>query len=388
MRDHDGLTFPIDEYERRIRELRERMGERNIDAMIVSDPENLFYLTGHQTTGYSHLQALVVPIDAEPYMVMRLLEETNIGPRTWVEKTWTYHDTGDPVETLYNALHETGLSDQTIGYERSSYFFPTYLEDQFTATLMDAELVDCAGIVEQGRARKSPVEIELMYRAAKATEAGMQAGIDAVAAGVTENDIAAATHQAMFAAGGEYPAVVPYITSGPRCCIGHATWEGREVQPDECVFLEGAGCVRRYHTAMMRTVFVGQPPDEMFEAEATVLQALKAMKKTMKPGRTAAEVDHAAREVISAQSPSGNLLTRSGYMIGIAFAPSWDEGYMLSLMPGEDTVLQEGMTFHIIPWIHGIEGDHVMGISDTVRVTDDGCESFFTMEPKFTWTEA
>ena len=75
---------------------------------------------------------------------------------------------------------------------------------------------------------KSAVEIEVMKKAAKATEAGMKAGIDAARAGVTENEIAGEISRAMFDAGGEAPAVMPYVTSGPRTMIGHATWEGRD----------------------------------------------------------------------------------------------------------------------------------------------------------------
>ena len=82
MRDHSALCFPLFEYERRLKELRERMQERLLDAVVVSDPENLFYLTGHQTTGYSYFQALVVPLDGEPVAITRELESSNIEHRT------------------------------------------------------------------------------------------------------------------------------------------------------------------------------------------------------------------------------------------------------------------------------------------------------------------
>jgi Xaa-Pro dipeptidase len=42
------------------------------------------------------------------------------------------------------------------------------------------------------------------------------------------------------------------------------------------------------------------------------------------------------------------------------------------------------MTFHIIPWMWGVDGDKTCGISDTIYITDDGCESFFTLEKNFT----
>lgn len=377
MRDHDGLSFSLAEYERRLQGLRERMARRRIDVAVITDPGNLLYLTGHQTTGYSYFQALVVPMEAEPFMVTRRLEETNVWPRTWVEITRPYSDTGDAIETLWHALKEFDLQDAWIGYERNSYFFPAYQQERMLASFDESHFVDCFGIVEAGRICKSEEELQMMERAAQATEVAMRAGIEAAVPGTTENDVAAAVHDAMFRAGGEYPAVSPYITSGPRCMIGHATWEGRTIRENEPVFLEIGGCMRRYHTAMMRTVWTGEPPPAMREAEAIANEALHEMLTTIRPGVTSAEVDHAARHIISANRLDAELITRAGYSIGIAFPPSWDEGYMLSLKPGDRRPLEPGMTMHIIPWLYGIEGDKVMGTSETVVVTETGCRSLF-----------
>jgi Xaa-Pro dipeptidase len=378
------MTFPFEEYERRISELRTRIAERQLDAVVISDPENIMYLTDYQTTGYSFFQALVVPLDDEPFMITRALEESNIIARTWVERTRPYPDTGDAIQMLVDALRAFGLANKRIGYERNSYFFPAYHQDCIHTTLTGGKLLDCFGIVEQGRICKSPAEIELMRRAATATEAGMHAGIAATEAGATENEIGAAISAAMFRAGGEPPAVMPYVTSGPRTMIGHATWEGRTVQPGEHVFLEVGGCYRRYHTAMMRTVVLGELSDSMYKAQEKMKRALTAVHNSFQPGMTVSDADNLVRNIISDNDLGARLITRSGYSIGIAFPPSWDEGYIVSLKQGESTILQEGMTFHIIPWMWGVDGDKTCGISDTIYITDNGCESFFSMAQEFT----
>lgn len=384
MKKRDDMTFPFEEYERRIDELRVRIAQRHLDAVVITDPENIMYLTDYQTTGYSFFQALVVPLEGEPFMITRALEESNIWARTWVERTRPYPDTGDAIQTLVDALRVFGLAKKRIGYERNSYFFPAYQQDCIHTTLIEAKLLDCFGIVEQGRIRKSPVEIELMRKAAYATEEGMKSGIEACHAGASENEIAAAVSSAMFRAGGEPPAVMPYVTSGPRTMIGHATWEGRVVQPGEHVFLEVGGCYRRYHTAMMRTVILGDLSESMFKAQETMKHALVALHDYVQPGMTVSDVDNLIRNIISSNDVGGRLVTRSGYSIGIAFPPSWDEGYIVSLKQGASAVLEEGMTFHIIPWIWGVDGDKTCGISDTIHVTADGCESFFTLDRDFT----
>ncbi|TNC92641.1 ectoine hydrolase [Thalassolituus sp.] len=384
MIERDDMTFTHGEYVRRIEELRQRIQERHLDAVVISDPENIMYLTDYQTTGYSFFQALVVPLEKEPFMITRKLEESNVIHRTWVSITRPYPDTGDAIQMLVDALREFGLADKRIGYERNSYFFPAYHQDVIHTSLMDGKLLDCFGIVEEGRVCKSAEEIELMGRAARATEAGMIAGIEACRAGVSENEIGAAISAGMFAAGGEVPAVMPYVTSGPRSMIGHATWEGRIVKPDEHIFLEVGGCYRRYHTAMMRTVVLGELTDSMYQAQETMKRALSAVHSMVQPGMTVSDVDNLVRNIISDNTVGAQLITRSGYSIGIAFPPSWDEGYIVSLKQGEGTVLKEGMTFHLIPWMWGVDGNKTCGISDTIYITEDGCKSFFSLDRDFT----
>jgi Xaa-Pro dipeptidase len=385
MRQRDDMTFSQAEYSRRLSELRERMERRLLDAVIISTPANLMYLTDYQTTGYSFFQCLVVPLEKEPFMITRQMEESNVIKRTWVELTRPYSDTGDAMQMLYTSLREFGLGNKVVGYERNSYFFSAYLQDRIHAAFdIGGRLIDCFGIVEEGRKCKSDEEIQLMERAATATEAGMKAGLAAIEPGVTENEIAAEICRAMFAAGGEYPAVLPYVTSGPRTMIGHATWEGRVVEPGEHVFLEVGGCVRRYHTAMMRTALTGDMSEAMAHAEQVMIEALYVLHETARPGVTVADIDNAIRRVISRNEVNATLITRAGYSIGIAFPPSWDEGYMLSIKPGDPTFLEPGMTFHIIPWMWGVEGDKTCGISDTIVITDDGCRSLFSLEREFT----
>jgi Xaa-Pro dipeptidase len=384
MRQRDDMTFPFEEYERRMRELRERMEQRRLDAVVITDPENLMYLTDYQTTGYSFFQGMVVPLDGEPFMITRKLEESNVIERTWVEETRPYPDTGDAIQMLVESLREFGLRDSRLGYERNSYYFPAYHQDVIHTTFTAGQLVDCFGIVEQGRIRKSPAEIEVMKRAAKATDAGMRAGIAACEAGVSENEIAAEVSAAMFRAGGEFPAVMPYIASGPRSMIGHATWEGRIVQPGEHVFLEIGGCYRRYHTAMMRTVVLDDLSPSMYKAQERMKQALAELKAVLQPGLTVSDADNLVRSIINDNDVGARLVTRAGYSIGIAFPPSWDEGYILSLKQGNSMVLEEGMTMHVIPFMWGVDGDKTVGISDTLRVTEDGCASFFDLEEDFT----
>lgn len=383
MKDRECLVFPFSEYERRVQELRERMEKRRLDCVIISDPSNLLYLTGYQTTGYTYFQALIVPLVGEPIMVTRRMEESNVYARTWVEKTRAYEDSGDAIQLVMSTLKEMNFYKGRIGFERNSYFFPAYQQDRLLEAFRKKRAYDCYGIVEDGRMCKSKYEIDILKKASLATEAGIRAGIEAVKAGVTEDEIAAEVCHAMFSQGGHYPAVLPYVASGPRTMIGHATWEGRTVQENEHVFLEVGGCFQRYHTAMMRTVVLGELSESMKEAEKTIKRALDEVHSHFRPGLSISNAYNIVKDVLSENGCGGELITRAGYSIGVAFPPSWDEGSIISLKPGEKMELEEGMVFHVITWLWGVDGDKTVGTSDTIHITKDGCESFFSIEEKF-----
>lgn len=381
MRRRDDLVFTMDEYDRRLAAVRGELARRGLDAMIVTTPENIFYLTGYQTPGYYFFQALVVPTEGEPFMVTRLLEDSNVQTRTWIELSRPYADTDSPITALRIALDEQGLAEKSIGYEKHCYFFRASEQEQLFVASPDSTFFDCSGLIEKSRLVKSDEEITVMHRAAKAADAGMLAGIAAVAEGVNENEVAAEIHHAMLRAGSEYPAISPFVASGWRCSVGHATWEHRTIEQGDCVFLEVGGCVHRYHASQMRTVFVGDPTPEVIEAEALILEAMEAAMDAIRPGITAGDVDMVCRQVLARYSYGGTQATRSGYSIGIAFAPDWGEGHILSIQPGERQPFEANMTFHLIPWLQvpGIAG---IGLSETVRVTAGGCESFSTIERK------
>jgi Xaa-Pro dipeptidase len=378
MRLRDDLVFPMAEFEARLARLRARLEAQGVDALVVTTPENLFYLTGYQTPGYYWFQALVVPADSEPFMVTRQLEDSNVQTRTWIELSRPYWDSENPPLALARAIEEQGLARARIGYERACYFFRATEQEALMAALPNARFADLSGTIEELRLIKSPLEIAVMRRAAQATEAGMWAGIQAVAAGVSENEVAAEIQAAMTRAGSEYPALAPFVASGWRGSVGHATWEGRVIEPGESVFLEVGGCVHRYHTAMMRTVIVGLVPDAVREAEKVVQDAMAATMDAIRPGVPAEEVDRVAREVIAAGTRSATQASRTGYSIGIAFAPDWGEGHILSLLDGQTRPLEADMTFHLIPWVQ-VPGMAGIGLSETVRVTETGCETLFTL---------
>lgn len=111
------LPFDAAEYQRRQATLRARMDERGLDAVLLAGPENQYYVTGYETTGFhSFPQTLIVPRSAPPLLVTRRLEEGNAAA-AYTPACRAYRDDEDPAEALALALHDLGLADKNIGVE-------------------------------------------------------------------------------------------------------------------------------------------------------------------------------------------------------------------------------------------------------------------------------
>jgi len=373
MRQRDDLVFPLNEYQRRLDALRTEMAAQDLDAVLTTTPENISYLTGFDSPGHYWFQGMVVPREGEPFTYSRLLETSGVEATTWVDLNYGYEDSDDIIAGLGARLLEHGLTGSRVGFEQDSWFFTASQQRALIGALPTTRFVDVSGLIGRLRLVKSDLEVEQIRRAGATASVAMRAGVDAVAAGRTEDEVAADITAALIRAGSHWPSIMPFIASGERGAIGHATWKGRTIRERDSVFLEIGGCRNRYHAAMMRTVVVGRVEPVLRQAFEVVLQAFDAAMDSIRPGVAAGEVDRVCRTLITEAGFGENQASRLAYSIGIALPPDWGEGQLLSMKPGEPRALTTNMTFHLLPWVQ-IPGMGGVGCSETVLVTDDGCE--------------
>ncbi|RJG46419.1 Xaa-Pro peptidase family protein [Mesorhizobium sp. DCY119] len=369
-------AFPRQEYEARQARARQNLVEAGIDALVVTGPENIFYLTGQQTPGYYTFQALVLPAEGDPVFVIRQLEYFNFIANTFISDAEVYQDGDEPVGFLVALIEKRGLASKRVAIDKRGWFLPIAVYETLQARL--GTIHDGAGVIEKLRAIKSPLEVEKLEKAAGYVDAGMKAGLATVRAGATENDLVASMMQAAIAAGSEYMGMEPLVSSGPRTGVPHGTWRRRKIEDGDPAFLEMAACHDRYHAALMRSAWVGKPPREAIDMMKTCQEALQVALDAIRPG-VACEVPHiACQKVIDAAGYTDNFRKRLGYSVGISFAPDWGEGAILSLNAGVKTELQPGMTFHLPPALR-IYGRFTVGVSETIVVTETGYRALGTI---------
>ncbi len=365
-------AFPQAEYDQRVARARKLLAAAGIDVMVVTGPENIFYLTGQQTPGYYTFQALVLPVEGEPAFVVRQLEYFNFIANTFITNAEIYQDGDQPVNFLVNVIKARGWASKRIAIDKRGWFLPVATYEALCDKL--GPILDGAGIIEQLRIVKSSAELEKIATAASYVEAGMRAGLAAVKAGASENDFVSAMVGTAIAAGSEYVGMEPLVSAGRRSGVPHGTWRRGKLAADEPVFLEMAACHDRYHAALMRCAWFGTMPQQAIDMEKTCQDGLRAAMDAIHPG-AACEAPHVAcQQVIDRAGYTDNFRKRAGYSIGIAFAPDWGEGGILSLYTGVTTELRPGMTFHI-PVALRVFGQFTVGVSETVVVTETGCRA-------------
>ncbi len=130
-----------------------------------------------------------------------------------------------------------------------------------------------------------------------------------------------------------------------------------------------SACYNRYHAALFRTVLVGPVPDAAHTMYAVCQEGLAAAIAALRPGNSCADAHAAVQGVIDRHGQTAGYRKRSGYSMGISFAPDWGEGNILSLYRGVDVPLQPGMVFHV-PITLRDYGRFTVAVSETVLVTE------------------
>ncbi len=362
----------------------------------MSDPSNMAWLTGYDGWSFYVHQCVLLALDGEPVWFGRgqdangakrtcFMDQANlIGyPDNYVQSTERH-----PMEYLAARIAERGWDRGRIGVEMDNYWFSAAAFAALQRHLPNVRFADVTALVNWQRAVKSAQELAYMRMAARFVER-MHARIAEVAEpGLRKCDLVAEIYDASLryddalGAGGDYPAIVPLLPSGPDAAAPHLTWDDKPMRSGEGTFFEIAGVYRRYHCPLSRTVFLGKPPPRFLDAEKAVLEGMEAGLEAAKAGNRCEDIANAFFGVLNRHGIVKD--NRTGYPIGISYPPDWGERTM-SLRPGDRTVMQAGMTFHFMTglWME----DWGLEITESIVIGETGPECLANVPRRLTVKE-
>lgn len=362
------LPFSQQEFAARRHAVRHSMQAQGMDALLLTDPSDLYYLTGYHTFEVSVHACLVVTherlvlqvpsIEIGPAVVTASVDEI-IGYRweSLAEVIEPLADTLAPCSVIGLDAFSAGLRHGVISELQKRLGEERFRND-------GGELLDRLRIV------KSAAELECLRESARITSLGLRSAISIIRPGVTDSEVAAEGARAMLEAGSEFMSLQPIVTSGRRIGTIHVNHKRHVIGQDEPVFLEFGSAYQRYTAPMMRTAVAGRPTDAMVRLGELCRALGETLCDSMRPGNSFEDAARAAETVLAPHAEQVFFSGVSGYAVGAQFPPSWVEGTGF-IARGQTREFETDMVFHL-PLCLRIPGQWGIGLSDTVRVTPNG----------------
>ena len=382
-------AFEKEEYEIRISKVRKSMDEKNIEVLIVTDPSNMAWLTGYDGWSFYVHQCVVLSLEGEPFWYGRGMDTNGAKLTVFMQHEniigypddYVQNPEKHPMDYLSEILTEKNWAQKTIGVEKDNYYFSASCLESLQRNLVQANFVDSTGLVNWQRTVKSPRELEFMRKAARIVEKMHARIFEVMEPGMRKNDLVAEIYHSGITGtedgGGDYAAIVPMTPTGADASAPHLTWDDQPIPNNSGTFFEIAGCYRRYHCPLSRTIYLGQPPQKYLDVEKAVLEGIEAGLEAAKPGNFAEDIEAAWRKTIAKYGYEKE--SRCGYAIGLSYPPDWGERTG-SFRKGDKTVLEPNMTFHFMPalWFD----DWGLETTESIVITDSGVETLANVPRK------
>jgi Xaa-Pro aminopeptidase len=342
------------------------LAERGIDALLVSHPVNLRYLTGF--TGSNGL-AIVAP-DRRVFLtdfryVTQAAEEVPDFERVRCEQELAK----DLEDQLPPGELRLGFDDEhtTVkGLER--------LRDELSERV---ELVPAGGLVEDLRLVKDAGEVARIVAALELAEGALEATLSRGLAGRTERDVAVDLEHEMRRLGAQGPSFPTIIASGTHGALPHAQPRDVPIPAGVLVTIDMGAQLDGYCSDRTRTLATGEVSGEEREVYELVLRAEEAGLAAVAAERAASDVDAVAREIITEAGHGDHFGHGLGHGVGLEIheAPRVARTSTATLQAGNVVTIEPGV---YLPERFGVR------IEDMVLVTEEGAEVLAPFDKRLT----
>jgi len=342
------------------------LGERDLDALVVTDLVNLRYLVGF--TGSNGLGLIGAGRDGERRFVTDFRYLTQAAEE--VDGAFGREIANqDLLEALVSGLtpDRFGLSHLRVGFDDAHLSVKEHT--RLAGMVADGvSLVAAGDLVEGLRAIKEPEEVTRIRAAAALVDDILGWVLERGLVGHTEREVAVALEHEMRLRGAQAPSFASVVASGAHSALPHAEPRDVAIAPDTLVTIDLGAQLDGYCSDCTRTFATGTLKGEERSVYELVLGAQRAGLEAVAPGPTGREVDAVARDVIAAAGHGEHFGHGLGHGVGLEV----HEGPRLSRISGT-VALQAGHVVTVEPGVY-LPGRFGVRIEDLVVVTADGHE--------------
>ncbi|CAM2986160.1 Xaa-Pro peptidase family protein [Paenibacillus sediminis] len=353
----------------RLQTLTQYMNDNNVQALLITDPKHVYYLTGFASDPHERFLGLVLQLDKEPVLIVPALDAEAAHASSSVTKIVTHTDTDHPYELLKQQLPSVL---ENLGIEKDHLSVVRY--EALQEVLNVNSYIDIGPWLRDMRVLKSPEEVNRMKHAVNLIEEVLRQSVSRVKTGVAEVELVAEIEYLMKKLGADGPSFDTMVLTGEKTALPHGVPGTRKVQPGEFIMFDIGVYANGYASDITRTFAVGDINDELVAIYNTVLAANEQAIHAVKPNVSFASIDLAARNLIENAGYGPYFMHRLGHGLGM------DVHEYPSVHSKNSDLLKPGMVFTIEPGIY-VQGRGGVRIEDDVLVTESGIE-VLTSYPK------
>lgn len=326
-------SFSEEEYKIHIKKIQEELKKENLDMMLLSAPENIYYATGYRSWYASSLFRPVfvfVPKVGEPAIYLRILERTTVENTSWCKNIYCSGsaerhlgnlNAKDPEDAMRKFIAALDYPVRTVGIEEGDglhYFWPLHILKELAENMSDCvSFVDGSKVIQKARMIKTDWEISKIEEACKATEEAIVDTFATITPGVTtEKDIAKGIASRMTAKGVDRISYLTINSGKDKYHTFNSYATDRVVQEGEIVLVDISGHIDGYASDLTRVMYLGRkPPQEYVEMADIARGCVHAGFQKLLTGTKLSEVSDAIEGYL--RDAKCQVLHTSGHSVGL-----------------------------------------------------------------------
>ncbi len=355
------------------------LADKQLDALLVTNPKDVGYLTGF-LGGDSYLlcQASASASGAAPVPILisdfRYKEE--LEPLESAGLARSFIRSSSMVDAVAEVLESGAAADSRIGLQAETM---TLAEKASIQRKSKRKFIDTNGLVSALRVIKDEAEIALIRKAVKIQEASLEAILPTIKPGQSELEVAARLEFEMKTRGSSEPGFQTIVAAAAASSLPHYRPTSAKIKAKQLLLIDWGAVYQGYHSDMTRTFAVGKVPQKLNEIYTIVYDAHMLSAQALCAGKTTLEIDMIARKHIAKHGYSEFFGHGLGHGIGLN---GHEEPRLTNMITPRK--LEAGMVVTIEPGIY-LPGLGGVRIEDDYLVTANGAECLCRMKKDAAW---
>jgi Xaa-Pro aminopeptidase len=355
----------------RLSRVRKALSKLGADALLVTNPTDVGYLTGF--------------LGGDSYMLVPAGSGKKARPV--VISDFRYEEELEHIADLADIhIRRKGLLDATADVIADRRSIAVQAEHLTVAELAALErllgpdrLIRSEGVVAELRRTKDESEIALIKKAIRIQQDALSAVLPTITPGETEMAVAARLEAEMKLRGSTEPGFTTIVGSGPNGSLPHYRAGPAKIAKNKPILIDWGAVYQGYHGDMTRVFVLGKWPPKIAEIYKIVLDAQMQAAAALAPGKTCHEIDAIARDHIRAAGYGDQF----GHGLGHGMGMKGHEDPRLNPLFA-DAVLEVGNVVTVEPGIYLPEIGGVR-IEDDYVITPTGAKNLCSMPKDLEW---